>query len=346
MDLDRLTGLDIAERYHQDVVRPLLLRRWPRLSYAAGRLGGGSEVLGLDDAMSRDHDWGLRLQVFVTADLVAAVQDTLEQDLPDIFLGLPTRFALTGSTQARPHVSVSTVTSFACDRLGFDPAAGISLHDWLSVTGQAMLEVTAGRVFQDDFGELARTRRELEWYPDGLWRYLLACAWRRIDQELPLMARAGDRGDDAGSRVIGARLVDVAMHLGFLLNRAWMPYPKWRGTQLTLLPGMDAATRSLRRALTGRHWESRLTSYTTALEQLLVLQREAGLPSPTSATEPFRDRPYVAVYDQLVPRLLTSIADEQVRVLPVGIGSIEQCCDNVDVLTHAARRRALVAALF
>lgn len=53
-----LTGSELSRRFHEEAVRPLLLARWPRLPYAAGRLGHGSEVLGLDDAMSRDHDWG------------------------------------------------------------------------------------------------------------------------------------------------------------------------------------------------------------------------------------------------------------------------------------------------
>ena len=37
----------------------------PGLRYAVGRLGSGSDVLGLDDAMRREHDWGCRLTLLV-----------------------------------------------------------------------------------------------------------------------------------------------------------------------------------------------------------------------------------------------------------------------------------------
>ncbi len=44
------------------------------------------------------------------------------------------------------------------------------------------------------------------------------------------MGRAADRGDELGLRNIAARLVDITMHLAFVLSRRWAPYSKWRGT--------------------------------------------------------------------------------------------------------------------
>jgi hypothetical protein len=55
-----LSGRELAAAFHREVVGPLLARALPRLRYAAARLGSGSDVLGLDDTMSRDHDWGCR----------------------------------------------------------------------------------------------------------------------------------------------------------------------------------------------------------------------------------------------------------------------------------------------
>ena len=93
-------------------------------------------------------------------------------------------------------------------RLEFDPRHAPTPQDWLSLTGQVALEVVGGEVFEDTGGALTALRAAMDWYPDDLWRYLVACDWRRIDQELPLMGRAADRGDDLGSRVFAARLVD------------------------------------------------------------------------------------------------------------------------------------------
>jgi hypothetical protein len=67
------TGLELARLYADKVVVPLLAAHHPGLPSAIGRLGSGSDVLGFDDAMSRDHDWGLRLSLFVPADAVTAV---------------------------------------------------------------------------------------------------------------------------------------------------------------------------------------------------------------------------------------------------------------------------------
>jgi hypothetical protein len=53
-----LRGAELARRFFTDVVEPLLSHALPGLGYAAARLGSGSDVLGLDDEMSRDHDWG------------------------------------------------------------------------------------------------------------------------------------------------------------------------------------------------------------------------------------------------------------------------------------------------
>ena len=57
-----LRGADLARLFHTEVVGPWLARELPGLRYAAGRLGSGSDVLGLDDGTSRDHDWGCRLR--------------------------------------------------------------------------------------------------------------------------------------------------------------------------------------------------------------------------------------------------------------------------------------------
>jgi len=73
MNLPFINGLDLCEQFFQEAVRPLLDHHFPNLRYAAGRLEGGSDVLGFDTPLSRDHDWGPRCTIFLT-----------ETDLADI----------------------------------------------------------------------------------------------------------------------------------------------------------------------------------------------------------------------------------------------------------------------
>ena len=93
-----LPGAELARTFFTDVVEPLLSQAVPGLGYAAARLGSGSDVLGLDDAMSRDHDWGCRLTLLVDEDArdqVPRISQLLEEMLPERFGEFPVRFPLT-----------------------------------------------------------------------------------------------------------------------------------------------------------------------------------------------------------------------------------------------------------
>src|SRR5215470_1291072 len=143
-----MSGGELAQQFYADVVAPLLAGAMPGLRYAAGRLGSGSDVLGLDDAMSRDHDWGCRLTLLVDGpdrDAVPQISGLLERELPDSYRGYPVKFPVSWDLALSHKVEVATVAGFAAGRLGVDPTGGLSVPEWLILTGQSVLEVIPGR---------------------------------------------------------------------------------------------------------------------------------------------------------------------------------------------------------
>jgi len=255
-----LAGGELAREFHADVVRPLLTAAMPGLRYAAGRLGSGSDVLGFDDAMSRDHDWGCRLTVLVDEADRAAIPHIcllLERELPESYRGLPVRFPVTWDSSCTHQVEIATVAGFAASRLGIDPTAGLSAADWLVLTGQSVLEVTAGPVFADRTAGLAPVRARLNWYPPDIERYVLAAGWQRLSQEMPMVGRTAEHGDEVGSRMLSTRLADDLISLAFTLSRQWSPYPKWRGTAFRALPVSADLAGLLTAAEAAPHWRDR-----------------------------------------------------------------------------------------
>lgn len=341
-----LRGAELARAFFTEVVEPLVSQTEPGLRYAAGRLGSGSDVLGLDDATSRDHDWGCRLTLLVdedTSDQVARISRMLEERLPDRFGEFPVRFPATWDSSVTHKVHVATVAEFAASRLGVDPTGGLSVLDWLSLTGQSVLEMTAGPVFTDRTQTLASVRATLAWYPPDVERYVLAAGWRRVCQALPMMGRTAEAGDELGSRLLSAGLVSDLVWLAFGLSRRWAPYAKWRGTVFRSLP-VAGRLGPLLDGAAAPGWREREDALAAACEVLLDVQRERGLPAPGSAVIPFFDRPYRTL-DEAVPRaLLDGFTDPEVARLPPMIGSLEQWIDSTDVLSSPGRRAALRAA--
>lgn len=190
-----LSGAEPARLFSAEVVEPLLARVLPRLRYATGRLGSGSDVLGLDDVMGRDHDWGCRLTLLVDEpdrQALPQISDVLEHELPEPYRHLPVRYPVTWDVSVSHTVDLATLGDFATGRLGVDPTAGLSVLDWLVLTGQSVLEVTAGAgVHRLDRDAGAPTPDVALVSPD-VERYALAAGWSRLAQHTPMLGRTAE----------------------------------------------------------------------------------------------------------------------------------------------------------
>jgi hypothetical protein len=177
----------LSADFYRIAVKPLLGGR----PHAAGLLGWGSDVLGYDTERSTDHFWGPRLVLITAADDGGELSSYLDEHLPVDFQGWPVRYGSDG-VAAQHHVTVATMGQWLHDHLGINAAQGMATVDWLLTPQQKLLGVTSGAVYADDDGELSSIRESLAWYPDEIWRWLIACQWRRLSQEEAFVARTAE----------------------------------------------------------------------------------------------------------------------------------------------------------
>jgi Domain of unknown function (DUF4037) len=332
-------GIDLARAFYENAVARIL----QGTPHAAALLGWGSDVLGFDTARSVDHGWGPRLSVFVEPTDVAGIRAAVDAGLPETFRGWPTRYGW-DEVPVSHHVEVESLPDWLRRHLGFDPEQGVALANWLGTPQQLLLEVTAGAVFHDDTGRLTAVRKALAWYPDELWRWLLACQWRRIDQEEPFVGRTAEAGDELGSRVLTGRLARDLMRLGFLVERRYAPYGKWLGSAFARLEMGAAVGRLLSDALAAADYPAREAALTAAAVAVAERHNALGVPP---AVEPslrlFFTRPYrVLGAARFVDACLDSIADPRLRSLPL-VGAIDQFVDSTDVLSYPTTFTAIGA---
>jgi hypothetical protein len=357
-----IPGLDLNEHFYHDVVRPLLDTHFPKLPHSAALIGYGSDVLGYDTALSTDHNWGPRLQLFLAPADYATHRDALDQllrrQLPHTFLGYAVNFSepdlADGGTQrmaagsvkeVRHLIEIKTIADYFRRYLGRDPFAPLASIDWLTLGEQKLLEVTAGRVFHDGLGELDALRQKFAYYPDDIWRYRLAAQWTRIAQEEAFMGRCGDVGDELGSRIVAARLVRDLMRLGFLLERRYAPYSKWFGTAFGKLACGPQLTPLLNRVLDSHPWQARQEPLCAAYVILAELQNALAIAERVEpAITDYFNRPYKVIFaGRFADALKAAIHDETIRALPGDIGGADQLVDSTDVTSNAAVMQKLRA---
>jgi hypothetical protein len=86
-----IPSLELSQMLYEREIEPLVADKFPDLQYAAATLGMCSEILGLDDEISMDHEWGPRIRLFLSKydqELYAQeVTSVLRERLPKQFAG-------------------------------------------------------------------------------------------------------------------------------------------------------------------------------------------------------------------------------------------------------------------
>jgi hypothetical protein len=256
------TGLDISRRFCEQVVLPLLRSQHPEMvdRVAIGVAGTGSDVLGLDDEVSRDHHWGPRAAVLLADDDVDdfgdAIRLMLSREFPSAFEGHAVRF----DPAHRTGVCVDGISSYLAWFLGTGRMPERD-EDWFSLCETDLLHVTSGEVFHDPPGRWTAVRKQLAYYPDRVWRKRIAdwCMYVTGRDAPYNLNRVGRRGDLITSHIYFGQAIRRVMELGCAIERRYAPYPKWQLRLFRTLGGCAPRVLPTLEALNATHdWKAQV----------------------------------------------------------------------------------------
>ena len=249
-----MNGLELSRAFYEQYGAPMLHEQFPEAEklVAVGLIGSGSECLGFDDEVSRDHDFEpgfcLLLPDESVIDRRAAFQlERAYGKLPREFMGFK-RSAMAPVGGAR-H-GVLRTRDFFTEKVGA-PDGILTVDQWLKLPQQALLEATGGQIFRDDLGEVTAIRDALSHMPEDVRK-------KRLAGHLLLMAQAGQynylrclrHGEPAAAQLAVNEFVKSCIEVVFLLNRVYAPYYKWSFRALRRLPKLDLTAETLEYLLT------------------------------------------------------------------------------------------------
>ncbi|MCD7752594.1 MAG: DUF4125 family protein [Lachnospiraceae bacterium] len=223
-------GLKLAKSYYEQVLLPFFTQYAPEClnRMAIGLAGEGSDCLGFDDEISRDHDFGPGLCIWLThADF-----ETYGEKISHLYASLPEEF-----NGYRRHVVIENgrVGVFDMDRFfarytGYARAEDIpDMRSLLSIPDEALLTVTNGQVFADPVGEFSLRRENFyKICSEEYWRIKIANSLLQLGQYGQYnYPRSMKRGDYVTAQVALYKYIEELYLLVHYVNHAFPPYYKW-----------------------------------------------------------------------------------------------------------------------
>ena len=204
---------------------------------AVGIAGEGSDCFGYDDEISRDHDFGTGVCLWLTDEDMARFGYLLSIAYNELVDSVKRS---NYTERLRERRGVMTIHDFYSDILHIDcdtKNCRLSEEDWYRLDHACLKTATNGEVFRDDLGAFTAFRRYLlGYYPDRVWRTRIAEQLHEYASAFQVnYARCMTRRDLVAAELCRARGVSAAMELYFLLRREYPPYYKWTFRALTEL---------------------------------------------------------------------------------------------------------------
>ncbi len=224
---DMQCGLALCRQYYDTYVKKMIEEQFTDYAdkIAVGLVGEGSDCFGYDDALSRDHDWGPDVCLWVSDETYEQIGEALQrayEQLPDTFLG----YKRTHSARGMGRRGVMTISSFYRRIL---QAAEWEELDWQQVSDASLAAAVNGVVFRDEEGIFSKLREQLkQGYPEHI-RYL------KLAESAARFSQAGQynyfrmlkRGDSFTAGLLLADGLKEAMKLQHYIQGTYPPHEKW-----------------------------------------------------------------------------------------------------------------------
>ncbi len=234
-----MKGLELAEKYFEEIGKPMLMEKYPQVyeRMAVGLVGQGSECFGFDDELSTDHDFGPGFCIWLNQQDFQEVGIRIMMDyerLPGEFMGMPAR---TATAQGGGRVGVHEIGNFYQNFIG-SPKVPEKPLEWLYIPESYLATATNGRVFVDNLGEFSEIRGKLlEFYPEDV-------RIKKIAARAAVMAQSGQynyarlmkRGEYVGASLALSEFVKNTISMVHLLNKEYTPFYKWAFHSMAALP--------------------------------------------------------------------------------------------------------------
>lgn len=242
-----MKGLALAELFFREVGKPAIMREFGGIyeRMAFGLVGEGSECLGFDDEISRDHDWGPGFCIWLADEDFAMYGENiavLYEGLPKVCAG----YARTETEQGVGRVGAMSIERFYAKYSGL-PRAPKSLVEWFSIPEYALCTATNGSVFEDGLGQFSGIREALlAYYPEDV-------RIKKLAARCAIMAQAGqynfprciERKDGVAAVQARSEFIAATMSAFHLLKKRYTPFYKWWWRSLSNIEGIRSTAEKL-----------------------------------------------------------------------------------------------------
>lgn len=234
-----MNGLEISKRFYLEYGEKAIAEKFPEYKdrIAVGLAGEGSECLGYDDDISRDHDFDAGFCLWITGEDEKEIGFKLERlyaNLPKEFMGVKRNAVSPAGGNRR---GVMTIGGFYGKFLGAENAPD-TLERWLYTPPAMLLSACNGEVWKDDLGIFSGIRNVmLKGYPEDVRK-------KKTAAHAALAGQAGQynysrlvaRGETGAAQLAIFEFVKHAVSIVYLLNNRYEPFYKWAYKGMRDLP--------------------------------------------------------------------------------------------------------------
>ena len=237
--VEEKTQISNSRRFYENQVAPMIRKEFQQYEdrIAVGLSGEGSDCFGYDDGISRDHDFGTGVCLWLTDEDMALFGKELDKAYNDLIDRQPGNNL---TVRLRERRGVMTIHDFYSKILGINcdvKTLSLSEEEWQKLDHSCLATATNGEVFRDDTGAFTAYRNMLlSYYPDRIWKIRIINELHAFSAALQVnYARCMSRDDRVAAGLCRLHGIESAMQLFFLLKRQYPPYYKWTYRRLTEL---------------------------------------------------------------------------------------------------------------